>query len=116
MTRDQTMAQFLADTGVIGLEEVAKHPMRHVLTGALGTKGGRTKVDLRGMRLVDGDQILLSTDGLTEMMPDDRIADVLARGGSSSDACAALIDQALAAGGKDNVTVVLGRYRITENR
>jgi protein phosphatase len=116
LTRDQTMAQFLADTGVIGLEEVATHPMRHVLTGALGTKGGRTKVDLRGMRLVDGDQILLSTDGLTEMVRDDRIADVLARGGSSTDACAALIEQALAAGGKDNVTVVLGRYRITENR
>jgi PPM family protein phosphatase len=68
------------------------------------------------MRLVDGDQILLSTDGLTEMVRDDRIADVLARGGSSTDACAALIEQALTAGGKDNVTVVLGRYRIKENR
>jgi protein phosphatase len=112
LTRDQTMAQFLADTGVISLEEVATHPMRHVLTGALGTKGGRTKVDLRGLRLVDGDQILLSTDGLTEMVPDDRIADVLARGGSSTAACAALIELALAAGGKDNVTVVLGRYAI----
>jgi serine/threonine protein phosphatase PrpC len=50
------------------------------------------------------------------MVRDDRIADVLARGGSSTDACAALIEQALAAGGKDNVTVVLGRYRISENR
>jgi protein phosphatase len=112
LTRDQTMAQFLADTGVISLEEVATHPMRHVLTGALGTKGGRTKVDLRGMRLIDADQVLLCTDGLTEMVPDNKIADILARGGSSTDACAALIEQALAAGGKDNVTVVLARYSI----
>ena len=95
---------------MIGLEEVATHPMRHVLTGALGTKGGRTKVDLRGMRLVDGDQILLSTDGFDR---DDAGRQNRGRVGSRwiIERCVpALIDQALAAGGKDNVTVVLGRY------
>jgi len=112
LTRDQTMAQYLADTGAIRPEEVATHPMRHVLTGALGTKGGRTEVYLRGLRLADGDQVLLSTDGLTEMVPDALIADVLARSTSASAACATLIELALEAGGKDNATVAIGRYSI----
>jgi protein phosphatase len=112
LTRDQTMAQYLADIGVIRLDEVATHPMRHVLTGVLGTSEGATKVDLRGLRLADGDQVLLTTDGLTEMVSEATIAGVLARGKSAAEACSALIDLALEAGGKDNVTVALGRYRI----
>jgi serine/threonine protein phosphatase PrpC len=112
LTRDHTMAQFLADTGAIRPEEIARHPMRHVLTAAIGTQGGKADVELERLRLADGDQILLCSDGLTDMVPDAAIADTLRRSDSASGACESLVNQALEAGGKDNVTVVLGRYRI----
>ncbi len=112
LTRDQTMAQSLADAGAITPEEVDKHPSRHVLTGALATRGAFAHVQLRRSRLEDGDQILLCSDGLTEMVSEDAIAEVLRAPGNAADACRALVDLALEAGGKDNVTVVLARYRI----
>jgi protein phosphatase len=64
--------------------------------------------------LSDGDQLLLCTDGLTEMVADNDIAAVLADANSSQAACEALIDLALAGGGKDNITVVLARYRFRQ--
>ena len=112
LTRDQTMAQSLADAGAITPDEVDKHPARHVLTGALATRGAFAHVQLHRSRLEDGDQILLCSDGLTEMVPEDTIARALRSPGPSAVACSVLVDLALEAGGKDNVTVVLGRYRI----
>jgi serine/threonine protein phosphatase PrpC len=112
LTRDQTMAQSLADAGAITQEEVSKHPSRHVLTSALATRGAFVQVELKRGRLEDGDQLLLCSDGLTEMVADDAIAEVLRVPGKAEDACRELVERALAAGGKDNVTVVLGRYRI----
>lgn len=112
LTRDQTMAQSLADAGAITQEEAAKHPARHVLTSALATRGAFVQVDLKRSRLETGDQVLLCSDGLTEMVPDETIARVLASPGASADTCRRLVDLALEAGGKDNVTVVLARYRI----
>ena len=112
LTRDQTMAQSLADLGVIKPEDVAEHPMRHVLTGAIAAQGGETRTELQRLRLADGDQILLCTDGLTDMVSEAAIAEALRAPGPAADVCGALVDLALKGGGKDNVTVVLGRYRI----
>jgi len=112
LTRDQTMAQSLADAGAITQAEVAKHPSRHVLTSALATRGAFVQVELKRSRLEDGDQLLLCSDGLTEMVPDETIARILSAQGPAAGACRQLVDFALEAGGKDNVTVVLGRYRI----
>jgi serine/threonine protein phosphatase PrpC len=112
LTHDQTMAQWLADSGAIRPEEVATHPMRHVLTGAIATRGGKTPTELHHLRLTDGDQILLCTDGLAGMVTDSAIAAVLEAPRSAADTCRALVDLALEGGGKDDVTVVLGRYRI----
>jgi protein phosphatase len=114
LTRDQTVAQMLADAGEIRPEQVATHRLRHVLTGAITTEKGETPAELRLMRLLDGDQLLLSTDGLTEMVTDGRIAETLGRPGTAAETCRALVDLALAGGGKDNVTVVLARYRIAQ--
>ena len=114
LTRDQTMAQSLADDGAIRPEEVASHPMRHVLTGAITTRGRRAATEFHQLHLVDGDQVLLCTDGLTERVTDTAIAEVLKIPGPAADSCRSLIDLALEGGGKDNVTVVLGRYHIPE--
>ena len=71
------MAQSLADAGAISQEEVATHPSRHVLTSALATRGAFVQVELKRSRLEDGDRLLLCSDGLTEMVPEETIARVL---------------------------------------
>jgi protein phosphatase len=116
LTRDQTVAQTLAEVGVIRPEDVAKHPGRHMLTGAIATSGEEAQAEFYQVWLEDGDQVMLCTDGLTEMVTDAAIVAVLERAGPAADACRALVDLALEAGGKDNVTVVLGRYRIPEEK
>ena len=113
LTRDHTVAQLLADTGRIRAEEIAAHPLRHTLTGVLGTRGGPTDVDLSAHRLVDGDRILLCTDGLTEMVPENSIAELLQQPSpSAADTCARLVQAALDRGGRDNVTAVVAIYSI----
>lgn len=112
LTQDQTMAQSLADSGAIRQDEVETSPYRHVLTSALATRGAFVQVQLKRSRLEDGDQLLLCSDGLTDMVPDDAIAPVLAKARSSKDACRRLVNLALENGGKDNVTAVVGRYQI----
>src|SRR5262249_21772968 len=114
LTRDQTMAQSLADAGAIRPEEIAEHPMRHVLTSALAARPGFVQVDVGRWRLENGDRLLLCSDGLTEMVSEKQIATVLASDAPSATVCRKLIDLALQAGGEDNVTVVLARYRIPE--
>jgi protein phosphatase len=119
LTRDHTHAQELADAGLIPQENVARHRLRHVLSRALGPRGSDIEVDVTRLRLLDGDQLLVCTDGLTGMVPDEAITPLVGKG-TAQEACQALIDAAIAAGGKDNVTVVLARYQfpleMTENR
>jgi len=112
LTSDQTMAQYLADSGMISHDEIESHPMRHVLTGALSTGDGPTDVDLTAQRLLNGDQVLLCTDGLFDMVSDTSITALLQQPGSTSEVCQRLVTAALEAGGRDNVTVVLARFRI----
>lgn len=114
LTRDQTLAQDLAEVGVISQKEIATHYSRHVLTGVLATQGVEAQAELCQVWLADGDQVLLCTDGLTEMVTDAEILEVLEKNLPAPDACQALVDLALEGGGVDNVTVVLGRYRIPE--
>jgi protein phosphatase len=111
LTRDHTYAQALADTGIILPEEVGTHRMRHILTRALGGTGEPVTTDVQRARLSDGDQLLLCTDGLTEMVDDDSIAAVLRTAATAQEACETLVNLALERGGRDNVTVVLARYR-----
>lgn len=111
LTRDQTLAQALVDAGKITPEEATRNRLRHVLVGVLSTVAGKTPVEFHHLRLLDGDQVLLCSDGLTEMISDAALAEVLRRPGPAKDACSTLRDLALEAGGHDNVTVVLARYR-----
>jgi protein phosphatase len=112
LTRDHTLAQALADVGAIRPEQAATHHLRHVLTNALGAGMDKISVEARRLQLKDGDQVLLCTDGLTDMVSDAAVAEVLGQQLRATDACRALVDLALQAGGKDNVTAVLARYRL----
>ena len=111
LTKDHTLAQALIDAGIAGADDTSTRAMQHVLTAALGSTGKRTDPQVQRLHLNDGDQLLLCTDGLTEMVAANDIAAVLADANSSQAACQALIELALAGGGKDNITVVVARYR-----
>jgi protein phosphatase len=111
LTRDHTCAQALADAGLIPQAAVPRHRLRHVLTRALGATPGRVEADVERIDLYDGDQVLLCTDGLTEMVDDASIAVILGGGGTAQETCQALVGAALERGGRDNVTVALARYR-----
>jgi protein phosphatase len=100
----------MIDAGLAGAEDSATQAMRHVLTAALGTTAEPTDPQVQRLHLSDDDQLLLCTDGLTEMVSDADITSILTNAGSSGAACQALVDQALAEGGRDNITVVLARY------
>jgi serine/threonine protein phosphatase PrpC len=115
LTRDHTVAQALADAGQIEAEEVASHRMRHCLTNVMGSQTGRLHVEMLQVRLLDGDRVLLCTDGLTEMAHEDEILEILRGIEGSGQACRAVVDLALQHGGKDNVTVLIARYRIPEH-
>ena len=111
LTRDQTLAQRLIDSHGLRREETATLKLRHILTAALGATPDQVDAEVRRLRLADGDQVLLCTDGLTEMLDDNAIELALAGAASSEAACRDLIELALDHGGKDNVTVALARYR-----
>lgn len=110
LTRDNTLAQELIDAGIARPEDTATLAMRHVLTAALAA-GEQSDPQVQRFHLSDGDQVLLCTDGLTGMVRDANIAAILKDSDSAANACQTLIDLALAAGGSDNTTVVVARYR-----
>lgn len=110
LTRDQTLAQSLADAGTISAEEVGAHRLRHVLTQAIGAGGGKTSAVIYQLELRHGDRLLLCSDGLTDMVSDATIAATLAETAGAQECCGALLDLALEAGGRDNITVILGDY------
>jgi protein phosphatase len=111
LTRDHTLVQALVDMGQLTAEEAARHPRRHVLTRSLGAGDHSEEGDFQCAWLADGDQLLLCTDGLTNMVDDASIASVLRSAASADEACRTLVATALDKGGTDNVTVALARYR-----
>jgi PPM family protein phosphatase len=111
LTRDHTLAQELADRGIIAPDEVSTHAMRHMLTQVLGAEDHPVQPDVQQISLEDGDCVLLCTDGLNDMVADESIAAMLGASEPAAITCRQLIDHALEAGGKDNVTVAIARYR-----
>jgi PPM family protein phosphatase len=108
LTRDHSFAQALADSGVISPEQAATHNLRNVLLRNLGRTA--STADIRHLFLESGDQLLLCTDGLTDMVADASISKILQACPTAQAACDQLIAAALEAGGKDNVTAALARY------
>jgi protein phosphatase len=109
LTRDHTLAQELVDAGM-SKADTAK--FGHVLTNFLGGQKHNVVTEARNIPLQHGDALLLSTDGLTDLVSDEQILKTVSHGGGPQEVCQALLDLALDRGGKDNVTVVLARYDI----
>ncbi|SOD86829.1 MerR family transcriptional regulator [Streptomyces sp. Ag109_G2-15] len=102
ITHDHSVVQSLIDEGRLTPEEAESHPQRALLLKALGTST-RPVPDLRLHEARAGDRYLLCSDGLTGVVPDERIKELLA----AEDAVHVLIDEANAAGGPDNVSCVV---------
>jgi len=105
ITRDHTIVALLVENGMLGAEEAHTHPDRHVLTQALGTSE-TIEPDIFQLRIPRDTRLLLSSDGLHDVVSSERIHE-LARGPDLEQAAAALIDAARQSGGPDNITVVL---------
>ena len=108
VTDDHSMVMEMVRAGILTPEAAAVHPMRNVITRAVGTDAD-VDVDTKVFPRVDGDLWLLCSDGLHGMVSDDEMAEIL--GGEAPDAEKGqqLLDKALAAGGHDNVSLVLVR-------
>jgi protein phosphatase len=107
ITRDQTMAQVLIDSG-IPPEKTAG--VRHILTNTLGGRNQVVVPRVGHVALQDGDRLLLCTDGLTDQISQSRIGLLLSSSDEPQAVCDALIQSALDHGGKDNVTVILADF------
>ncbi len=111
VTRDHSLVQHLMDVGELTREQAATSPRRNALLRALGPQP-TIVVDVTTRRLRDGDTVLVCSDGLWSALDDDEIADLVRRIENPARACAALVDAANARGGRDNVTVVIGRLHV----
>jgi serine/threonine protein phosphatase PrpC len=107
VTRDQTMAQELVDAGAVQPEAVAGTRLAHTLSSSIG--GRQTDPKVTRFDMTWGHVVLLCSDGLTRHVGDDRLRDVLRSMTSARQACEDLLAEALAGGGSDNVTIVVGR-------
>lgn len=111
LTRDHTLAQQLVDDDAMTPEEAARSRYSHVLVNAVGGGTDDIDVELHRVQLEIEDQLMLCTDGLYDMVPDTTIAEHLRRTDLPVEKVVqGLIAAANAAGGRDNVTVVLARF------
>jgi protein phosphatase len=107
LTRDQTMGAYLVDQRAMSEDQAERAGLNNVLSSAIGAADMTPWVG--SLDLAPGDALLLCTDGLTMHVPDDAIAATLAATVDPETACHALVDAALAAGGRDNVTAIVVR-------
>lgn len=105
LTTDHTVVADLVALGHLDPSDAQRHPQRHLLTRALGL--GPVVVDHETVELVDGDRVLISSDGLTTMLTDDQIREIVAAGDEVEPTVWALVEAANTAGGVDNISVAV---------
>ena len=106
LTEDHTLVQRMVERGEITEQEADVHPHRSVLTRTIGTEPD-VQIDEGVLDAQDGDRILLCSDGLTGMVADEQIERILRDAAEPKDAVRELVRAANAAGGVDNITVVV---------
>ena len=109
LSRDHTLVQEFVDAGRLSAEMAQNHPYRGLLTRGLGVHD-EVEPDTGICALRPGDRLLLCTDGLTDMVEEDEIALLLGMPMQADEVAARLIDAAKAAGGRDNVSVIVAWF------
>jgi protein phosphatase len=110
VTVDHTMATILAESGKMDRDEARKAPMGHALWNAIGGRSDELSVDVHRLSLRPDDALLLCTDGLHDMVPDDKLALILNADTGAEAACRNLVELANANGGSDNITAIVTRF------
>jgi protein phosphatase len=113
LTDDHSLVAELVRRREITESAARGHPHRHVLTRALGVRSA-VEPDLAELTPVEGDVFALCSDGLTGLVKDEEIAEVVADNEDLDAACAALVELANERGGEDNITVLLARCEKTD--
>ena len=108
LTRDHSLVEEMRRKGQITDAQAEDHPQRSIITRALGPEP-EVEVDLQTVPASPGDVFLLCSDGLTTMVDEARIAAVLSSASSMREAVRTLVDEANAAGGRDNITALAFR-------
>lgn len=106
VTRDHSYVEELVDAGEITADEARVHPNRSVITRALGSDPGMY-ADHFTLNIVEGDRLILCSDGLSSMISDSEIEGIAVKSSTAQMCTDNLVDAALAAGGADNVSVVV---------
>lgn len=108
VTNDHTLAEKLFQEGLVGENGQGRQLYRHILTRALGLEEG-LEVDLHKRELKEGDLILLTSDGLTDLVEEEEIKSFALSENDLKEALNRMLKLALARGGYDNITMILAR-------
>ncbi len=112
ITKDHSLVEEMVRSGQIGREEARNHPEKNVITRAVGVKS-RLRIDFFDIALYEGDRFLLCSDGLTNMVEDEDIFEMVKRETSLERAAHRLVVLANRNGGKDNISVVLAEPTVS---
>ncbi len=108
LTKDHSLADALLEAGTISAEELPTHKFKNVLYLYLGSKDARGgPEDVRVLDVRPGDRLLMASDGLTGVVPDDDLRRILATTDDPQQAAVILKDMALANDSKDNITCLI---------
>ena len=106
ITQDHSLIAEMVRLGELTPEEGRNHPDKNILTRAVGTNE-EVKIDFFDVKLETGDQILMCSDGLSNMVEDQRIFEILKGEDTKADKAQVLVDEANANGGRDNIAVIV---------
>lgn len=106
---DHSLVEEMVRKGAVPREQARNHPDKNIITRAVGVKE-TVEPDVYTEELEDGDFVLLCSDGLTNMLTDVEIRDVILKASDVESATTELIERANAGGGKDNISAILIRY------
>ncbi len=114
ITVDHSVVEELVQRGTITREEAKNHPDRNLITRALGTDS-LVDADFYDYRISEGETVILCSDGLTEMVPESRIKEIICGTKDINETVQTLIDEANNNGGVDNITAVAIRFEKGDN-
>lgn len=108
LTLDHTVGQELVAAGVVPIEDIGKHRYARLLSRAIGVEP-RVRADVLGVQLAAGDRFVICTDGLSDYVHSEEQLAKLVQDGSIEEVVARLVGHANEAGGRDNITTVVGQ-------
>lgn len=107
VTVDHSLVNELVKSGDITVEEAKRYPQSNIITRAIGVSKD-ARIEVNRFKIKNGDQLLLCSDGLSKMVPDQEIQTILQSNVAMTEKCHQLISKANEAGGPDNITVLIG--------